>query len=175
MKICASGDGTTVGLHGKPGHSGAVNEGGEKKAREMLFHRQDFELLQPLVKTNKVLAGDQVIGTPIALTILQRVRGTIQTWMASAHLDLAHHSTHVVLDLGCTRSIGLRKTIRRFQTCALYCGITTGFFPCSKCFVFASSEAETCRENCLVHFPTTPPCSTRVDVAVSSQKILHQT
>ena len=30
--------------------------------------------------------------------------------------------------------------------------------------VFANSEAETCRENCLVHFPTTPTCSTRVDV-----------
>ena len=31
-------------------------------------------------------------------------------------------------------------------------------------FVFANPEAETCRENCLIHFPSTPPCSTRVDV-----------
>ena len=36
-------------------------------------------------------------------------------WMASVPLDLAHHPTHVVLDLGCTRSIGSRKAIRRFQ------------------------------------------------------------
>ena len=132
----------------------------------MPIHRQDFQLLQPLVKMNKVLPGDQVIGTPIALTILQRAwyNSRFSAWMASAHLDLAHHSTHVVLDLGCTRSSGSRKTIRRFQTDALYCGMTTGFCPCSKSFVFANSEGETCRENCLVHFPTTPPCSTIVDV-----------
>ena len=129
----------------------------------MPIHRQDFQLQQPLVKMNKVLPGDQVIGIPIALMSLQRVRGSIQAWMASAHLDLAHHSTHVVLDLGCSRSFGSRKTIRRFQKYALYFGITTGFCPCSKFFVFANSEAETCRENCLVHFPTTPPCSTTVD------------
>ena len=91
------------------------------------------------------------------------VQFKVFSWMASAHLDLAHHPTHV-LDLVCTRSFGSRKTIRRFQTYALYCGITTGFCPCSKSFVFADSEAETCRENCLVHFPSTPPCSTRVDV-----------
>ena len=72
MKIYASGHGTPVGLLGKPDHSGAVNEGGEKKAREMPVHRQDFQDLQPLVKMNKVLPGDQVIGTPIALTTLQR-------------------------------------------------------------------------------------------------------
>ena len=36
-------------------------------------------------------------------------------WMASVPLDLAHHPTHVVLDLGCTRSTGSRKAIRRFQ------------------------------------------------------------
>ena len=78
MKICASGHGTPVGLHRKPDNSGAVNEGGEKKAREMPIHRQDFQLLQPLVKMNKVLPGHQVISIPIALTILQRVRGTIQ-------------------------------------------------------------------------------------------------
>ena len=93
----------------------SVKEEKRKKAREMPIHRQDFQLLQPLVKMNMVLLGDQVIGIPIALTVLQRVRGTIQAWMASAHLDLAHHSTHVVLDLGCSRSFGSRKTIRRFQ------------------------------------------------------------
>ena len=85
--------------------------------------------------------------------------------MALAHLDFAHHSTHVVLDLSCTRSFGSRKTIRRFQKYALYCGVTTGICPCSNSFVFANSEGETCRENCFfVHFPTTPPCSATVDV-----------
>ena len=30
--------------------------------------------------------------------------------------------------------------------------------------MFANSETETCWESCIIHFPTTPPCSTRVDV-----------
>ena len=45
---------------------------------------------------------------------------------------------------------------------ALYHGITTEFCPCNMSFVFANSETETCRESCIIHFPTTPPCSTRV-------------
>ena len=54
--------------------------------------------------------------------------------------------------------------IRRFQKHALHYDITTEFCPCHKSFVFANSEMETCWESCLVHFPTKPPCSTRVDV-----------
>ena len=84
--------------------------------------------------------------------------------MASVLFDLAHHPTHVVLDLDCTRSIGSRKAITRFKKYALYYGITTEFCPCNKSFVFANSETETCRECCIIHLPTKPPCSTRVDV-----------
>ena len=36
-------------------------------------------------------------------------------WMESVPLNLAHHPTHVFLDLGCTRSIGSRTAIRRFS------------------------------------------------------------
>ena len=71
---------------------------------------------------------------------------------------------HVVLDLGCTRSIGSRSAIERFKKHAWYHGITTEFCSCNKSFVFANSETETCMESCIVHFPTTPPCSTKVDV-----------
>ena len=93
------------------------------------------------------------------------VYGTGHTaWMASVPLNLAHHPTHVVLDLGCTRSIGSRAAIRRFQIYALYNGITTELCPCNKSFVFANSETATCWESCIIHFPTTTPCSTRVDV-----------
>ena len=42
-------------------------------------------------------------------------------------LNLANHPTHVVLDLGCTRSLASRATIRRFQKHALYFGITKEF------------------------------------------------
>ena len=84
--------------------------------------------------------------------------------MASVPLDLANHPTHVVLDLGCTRSIGSRAAIKRFQKHALYYGITTEVCRCKNPVVFANSETETCWESCIVHFPTTPRCSTRVDV-----------
>ena len=30
--------------------------------------------------------------------------------------------------------------------------------------MFANSETETCWESCIIHFPKTPQCSTRVDV-----------
>ena len=39
--------------------------------------------------------------------------------------------------------------------------ITTEFCRCNKSFVFANSETETCFESYIIHFPTTPPCSTR--------------
>ena len=55
-------------------------------------------------------------------------------WMASVPLDLAHHPTHVVLDLGCTRSMGSRTARRRFQKYALYHGITTEFCPLQEVF-----------------------------------------
>ena len=84
--------------------------------------------------------------------------------MAAVPLDLANHSTHVVLDLGCTRSIGSRAAIKRFQKRTLYHGITTEFCRCNTSFVFANSETESCWENCIIHLPTTPPCSTTVDV-----------
>ena len=84
--------------------------------------------------------------------------------MASVPLDLANHPTHVVLDLGCTRSIGSRAAVRRFRKHALYYGITTEFCRCNKSFVLANSETETCLESNMVHFPTTPPCSTGVVV-----------
>ena len=35
---------------------------------------------------------------------------------------------------------------------------------CSMPFVFANSATETCFESCVIYLPTTPPCSTRVDV-----------
>ena len=85
-------------------------------------------------------------------------------WIASVPLELAHHPTHVVLDLGCTRSVGSRTAIRRFQKYALYHGFTAKFCPCNMSFVFANSDTETCWESCIIQFPTTPPCSTRVDV-----------
>ena len=86
---------------------------------------------------------------------------TFSAWMVGTPLNLANHPT--VLDLGFTRSIGSRAAMERFKKHAWYCGITTEFCPCNKSFVFANSETETCTENCIIHFPTIPPFSTKVD------------
>ena len=65
-------------------------------------------------------------------------------WMAAIPLNLVNHPTHVVVDLGCTRSIGSRAALSRFQKHALHYGITTQLCPCNKSFVLANSEMETC-------------------------------
>ena len=93
-------------------------------------------------------------------------------WMASVPLNLAHHPTRVVLDLGCSRSIGSKAAIRRFQKYALYHCITTEFCPCNMSFVFANSETETCWGSCIILCPTTPPCSSRVDVLETGNVII---
>ena len=54
--------------------------------------------------------------------------------------------------------------MERFKKHARYYGITMEFCHCNKSFVFANCETETCKESCIIHFPTIPPCSTKVDV-----------
>ena len=39
-----------------------------------------------------------------------------------------------------------------------------GILPLKQSLVFANTETETCMERCIIHFPTTPPCFTKVDV-----------
>ena len=84
--------------------------------------------------------------------------------MVATPLNLAHHPTHVVLGTLAARSIGSTAAIENLKKHAWYYGITTDFCRCNKSFVFANSETETCKESCILHFPTTPPCSTTVDV-----------
>ena len=80
--------------------------------------------------------------------------GTRHTaWMAAIPLNLSNHPTHVVLDHGCTRSIGSRAAIRIFQKHALEYGNATELCPCNKSCVFANSVTETCWESCIIRFP----------------------
>ena len=60
-------------------------------------------------------------------------------WMVATPMNLANHPTHVVLDLGCTRSIGSRTAIERFFQNAWYCGTTMEFCLCSKSSNVATS------------------------------------
>ena len=144
----------------------------KRKGKRDAYPRQDFQLLKIPFKRDLVLFGNKAVATPNVLTILKRVRGTIQDiqlgWR-QVPLILFHHPTHVVLDLGFTRSIGSRMAIRRFQKkSVVYMGLRLKIYPCNKSFELANTETETCREICNIHFPTKPPCSTRVVVLETS-------
>ena len=81
---------------------------------------------------------------------------TLLGWRAVPSLNLAYHPTHVVLDLGCTRSIGSRSAIEILEKHSWYYGKTKEFCSCDKSFVFEKSETATCLESCIIHPPTTP-------------------
>ena len=140
----------------------------KERAKKVLILNLDVQPRKTPVKQDMAMPGNQTIGlAAIGLTIPQvQLLGSLAhtAWMASVPMNLANHPTHVVLDLGCTRSIGSRAVFRRFQKHALYYGITTELCSCNKSSVIANSETETCLESCIIHFPTAPPCSTRVDV-----------
>ena len=78
--------------------------------------------------------------------ILPTIRHTL-FWILAAHGQLDQER----------QSKGSKKR-------TLYHGITTEFCRCNTSFVFANSETESCWENCIIHLPTTPPCSTTIDV-----------
>ena len=139
------------------------------KAKKKLILNPDFQLLKHLKKKDVDMPGNLITGLPISglmilgLQLLGGVARKAHTaWMAVHSLNLAYDPTNVVLDLGCTRSIESRSAIERYQKHSWYYGVTT--CRCNKSFVFANSGTETCSESCIMHFPTTPPCSTMVDV-----------
>ena len=72
--------------------------------------------------------------------------------------NLANHPTHVVRDL-LLHTVDWIKSSNR---------ITIEICRCHKSFVFANSQTKICVESCIVHFPTTLPCSTVVDVLETS-------
>ena len=77
-------------------------------------------------------------------------------------VDLNRNPIYVVLDLGCTRSMGSRKAITVFARVAPQHGIWLEYKPCKTNFISADSETDTVRETCVVHLPTTPPCTTQI-------------
>ena len=70
--------------------------------------------------------------------------------------------THVFLALAAHGRLDHRLQPKDSRS-AMYKGMTTEFCHCNESFVFANSELETCMGS-FIHFPTTPPCSTKVDV-----------
>ena len=78
-----------------------------------------------------LMSGIQTIDIAIALTIIgqhfQRL-DILHGWHPFLR-NLINHPTHVVVDLGCTLSIGSRAAIRRFQKYALHYALPQSFVP----------------------------------------------
>ena len=72
-------------------------------------------------------------------------------------MSLANQSTHVELDLGCTRSIGSRTAIERFEERAWNSSVvmSLSYLPPPK--------QKPCKESWIIHFPAIPPCFTKVE------------
>ena len=149
-----------------------VRENPKKEiARKKLILNPYFQPLKHLKKKDFAMPANLMTGLPVSgLMILGlqlqdgKARENHTASVAVPSLNLAYHPTHVALDLGCTRSIGSRSAIKRCQKHAWYYEITTEFCRCNKSFVSANSKTETSLESSIIHFPTTPACSTAVDV-----------
>ena len=91
-----------------------------EKARKEPFLNPDSQPQKHPMKKDMARPGNQTIGLPVTgLTIPGRWVGSAQKLilhgMVATLLNLANHPTHVVLDLGCTRSIGSIAAIERFK------------------------------------------------------------
>ena len=123
------------------------------RGKEGMIHKGNSQRRRIWPRLGNQTTGLPAIGlTSPGLQLLDSERKAHSAWMVATPLNLANHPTHVVLDLGCTRSIGSRSAIERFKKHAWYYGITTEFCRCNKSFVFANSETETCMESCM-HCP----------------------
>ena len=81
-------------------------------------------------------------------------------------IDCTKHATYVILDSGCTRSMGSRARVTAFVDACRSSGFKGKFqfVPCCTQFSFANSQASKCWERLVIHFPTNPPCRTEVDI-----------
>ena len=117
----------------------------KEKANGELIFNPDPRPQKHQMKKDMARPGNQTIGLPvIGLMIpgLQMLGGSVQCLFLHGWWQFAIHPTHVVLDLGCTQSIGSRTAIERFKKHAWYYCITTEFCPSNKSFVFANSGGE---------------------------------
>ena len=79
-------------------------------------------------------------------------------------IDLKKNPTYVILDIGCTRSMGSRHAVEKFAALAEKKGLQLEFLPSSACFSFANSQSTRVTEKMRVWFNTSPPCSTDIDI-----------
>ena len=132
-------------------HKGRGKDPKKKRARKPLIHNREFQHLKHPMKKDMAMLGKRTTGLPaIALTSPQLHLLGIQLMLFSilaAHDRFDHEQQSNVLRI----MHGIEALRRSFAVA------TTLLFA-------QNSEIETCLASCIIHFPTTPPCSTRVDV-----------
>ena len=79
-------------------------------------------------------------------------------------IDIRYSPSYVVMDLGCTKSMGSRPAIMEFVKAGRKNGLTFEFRPCHTLYAFANSQQSYCSECLVVWFPTEPPCHTTIDI-----------
>ena len=84
--------------------------------------------------------------------------------MPSVPMNLANHPTHVVLDLGCTRSIGSRTAIKRFQETCVVIWHHDRILTLQQVSLCLPILRRKLFGKLYYSHSDTPPCSTRVDV-----------
>ena len=80
-------------------------------------------------------------------------------------VDLKQNPTYVIMDLGCTRSMGSRKAVEAFVKAAWKYGITCEWRRCWTKMSFANSKTAWLEWCVVLTFPTKPePIQTTIDV-----------
>ena len=79
-------------------------------------------------------------------------------------INLMANPLYVILDIGCTKSMGSRHAIEAFRQHCGPTGISTEILPSSSYFTFAGGSGAKISEKCRIWFPTEPPTYTDVDI-----------
>ena len=82
-------------------------------------------------------------------------------------LDVNKCPTHVILDNGCTRSMGSSFAVKRFVQAikdSPYRGVSCWYEPVETTFTFANGQLGKSTHQLVISFDTRPPCKTTVDV-----------
>jgi len=88
----------------------------------------------------------------------------IAAWKALKPIEMRMSPTYVILDIGCTRSMGSMRAVIEFEYAVWKYGITCEWKRCNTLMSFANSDSTILKWCVVITFPTAPPVSTTVDV-----------
>ena len=142
---------------------------GKERGRKVLIRNLVLQPLKHPVKNRIISPGNQTIGMMVLLVHLLCVvhlHGMAREIPPGRHqfpLNLAiRHMLFWILVVHGQMDRDQPSVDSKNMHCTL--ALRQNFCTCNKSFVFANSATGTCLESCIIYFPTTPPCSTRVDV-----------